>query len=393
MATAFIRTMRSLEADRFQRTLVFPVIFGGLVAIWCGWFFLARIERYEVSNVARLETDQGSYVLQSPTSGRVTSIRLLLGQPVEAGDVLVQLDSNRERLQLAEERARLAALNPELEAHHKETGSLEQARLREHQATSVAVQEALAHYHEAEARARYATNEAKRLKSLRANGLIPEREYAQGDAEAMRREAASEGLKLVAARLESEQATRDSDRDASVNHISAEIESLRGQTTTIAAAIDRLQYDIERRVIRAPARGRLADVAVLRIGAFVQEGDKIGSIVPEGTLRVVAEFLPAAALGRIHPGQRARLRLQGFPWAQYGTIGATVASVGGEIRDGRVRVELNVNAPTSSSIPLQHGMPGEVEIEVERISPATLILRAAGRLVAAPRSTFTSGPP
>jgi multidrug resistance efflux pump len=393
MATAFIRTMRSLEADRFQRPLVFPLLLAGLLAIWCGWFFLARIERYEVSDVARLETDQGSYVLQSPTSGRVISTRLILGQAVEVGDVLVQLDSNREQLQLVEERARLDALNPEREAHDKEAASIEQARLREQHATGVAVQEALAHYREAEARARYAESEAKRLKSLQANGLIPEREYAQGEAEALRRVAASEGLQLVAARLESEQQTRDSDRDASVNHISAQVQSLRGQTTTIAATIDRLQYDIERRRIRAPARGRLAEVAVLRIGAFVHEGDKIGSVVPEGVLRVIAEFVPAAALGRIHPGQPARLRLQGFPWVQYGTISATVAGVAGEVRDGRVRVELAVNALPASSIPIQHGLPGAVEIEVERISPATLILRAAGRLVAAPRSTFTSGAP
>jgi multidrug resistance efflux pump len=393
MATAFIRTMRSLEADRFQRSTVFLLLSTGLLTIWCGWFFLARIERYEVSDVARLETDQGSYVLQSPTSGRVISTRLMLGQAVEAGDVLVQLDSNRERLQLAEERARLAALNPEREARNREAASLEQARLREHQATGVAVQEALAHYREAEALARYAESEAKRLKSLQANGLIPEREYAQGEAEALRRVAASEGFQLVAARLESEQQTRDSDRDAGVNHISAQMQALQGQSTTIAATIDRLQYDIERRLIRSPASGRLAEAAVLRIGAFVHEGDKIGSVVPEGALRVIAEFIPAAALGRIHPGQPARLRLQGFPWAQYGTIGATVASVAGEVRDGRVRVELGVNALPASTIPMQHGLPGAVEIEVEQISPATLILRAAGRLVGAPRSAFSSESP
>lgn len=109
----------------------------------------------------------------------------------------------------------------------------------------------------------------------------------------------------------------------------------------------------------------------------MHEGDKIGSVVPDGTLRIVTEFLPAAALGKIHRGQPARLRLQEFPWAQYGTIGATVSSVAGEVRDGRVRVELGVNPQPASSIPLQHGMPGAVEIEVERISPATLILRAA----------------
>lgn len=40
-----------------------------------------------------------------------------------------------------------------------------------------------------------------------------------------------------------------------------------------------------------------------------------------------AEFAPSSALGRVRPGQRARVRLAGFPWTEYGTISASVASV------------------------------------------------------------------
>jgi membrane fusion protein (multidrug efflux system) len=60
--------------------------------------------------------------------------------------------------------------------------------------------------------------------------------------------------------------------------------------------------------------------------------------------------------------------------------------VAGEIRNGKVRVELAVlagNAAGNSRIPLQHGIPGSVEIEVERISPAVLLLRSAGQAVGA----------
>jgi pyruvate-ferredoxin/flavodoxin oxidoreductase len=105
------------------------------------------------------------------------------------------------------------------------------------------------------------------------------------------------------------------------------------------------------------------------------------------------EFLPPAALGRIRPGQPARLRLQGFPWTQYGSIGAMVSDVASEVRDGRVRVELVIDPRAASPIPLQHGLPGTVEVEVERVSPATLTLRAAGQLVAAPRSAFATQSP
>jgi membrane fusion protein (multidrug efflux system) len=32
-------------------------------------------------------------------------------------------------------------------------------------------------------------------------------------------------------------------------------------------------------------------------------------------------------------------------------------------------------------IPLQHGMPGSLEIEVERVTPAGLVLRSLGKLL------------
>ena len=67
-----------------------------------------------------------------------------------------------------------------------------------------------------------------------------------------------------------------------------------------------------------------------------------------------------------------------------------MTSVASEIRDGRVRVELAAHPDPGSQIPLQHGLPGTVEVQVERISPVMLVLRAAGRLVAEPRSVFGS---
>ena len=76
--------------------------------------------------------------------------------------------------------------------------------------------------------------------------------------------------------------------------------------------------------------------------------------------------------------------LEGFPWTQYGAISATVASVASEVRDGRVRVELALRPNLASPIPLQHGLPGTVEVEVDRVSPAILVLRTAGQLLAVP---------
>jgi membrane fusion protein, adhesin transport system len=101
-------------------------------------------------------------------------------------------------------------------------------------------------------------------------------------------------------------------------------------------------------------------------------------VVPDGEFVVVADFEPSAALGRVRPGQKAQMRLDGFPWAQYGTLGATVTRVGGEIRDNLVRVEFRPQAPVPKDIVLQHGLPGAIEVTLEQVAPAVLLLRSAG---------------
>src|SRR5204862_4061883 len=94
---------------------------------------------------------------------------------------------------------------------------------------------------------------------------------------------------------------------------------------------------------------------------------------------------PQAALGRIAPGQQAKMRLDGFPWTEYGAVPAVVTRVASEVRDGMVRVELAIDGSQPTRIPLQHGLPGSIEVTVERIAPAALVLRTAGRMLSAPR--------
>jgi membrane fusion protein (multidrug efflux system) len=49
-------------------------------------------------------------------------------------------------------------------------------------------------------------------------------------------------------------------------------------------------------------------------------------------------------------------------------------------------VELALDSRSDSRIPLQHGLPGSVEVEIETLSPANLVLRTAGSLLAGPES-------
>ena len=391
MATGFHRTLRRLETSGFRRLLVMIVAATVLLGAWGVWAAVAHVTLYEISSQARLEVDRAVHAVESPAAGRVLESQLALGRDVVAGEVLLRLNAEAEQYALREENEKSAALGPEIAALRAQAVNIEEARQQEARAARVAMDEVRERLREAEAPAQFAVQELARLERLRSEQLIPEREYQRGRSEAERTRAAAESFKFSLVRMEQEQHTRDRDRTAALDQIRAQIARIEGQLRGSRAAVMRFNAEAERYVVRAPASGRLGEVAVLRTGSFVQAGERLCVIVPEGRLIAVAQFAPASAIGRIRTGQAARLRLDGFPWTQYGTVNATVLQAANEIRDGAVRVELAVDSSSNPRVTIEHGLPASVEVAVEQVTPITLLLRSAGALQAAPAVTLQRG--
>jgi multidrug resistance efflux pump len=379
MPTAFSRSMHVLEADGFHRSTWGLLLVTALLGVWAAWFLLVEVTVYAVSQTARLEADRVAHPVEAPMAGQVMATHLIVGQEVQTGDVLIELDDEAQRLQLVEEATGLTALAAQLGALRREVMAEEAVWREARHASTLVLDEARARHREAEVGARSAEEEAELFARLQARNLSSPLDLLRTRAEGHKRRAAAETLRLAVSRQAGEQRTRESDRQALFERLNREATRLDGERATAVATIERLEHEIERRRIRAPMTGRLGEVANLRTGVIVRQGDTLGSVVPPGDLKIIADFLPPTALGRIQPGQRARLRLEGFPWTQYGSIAATVARVANEPRDARIRVELALTRDPRSPIPLQHGLPGTVAVEVERVVPATLVLRAAGK--------------
>lgn len=378
MAAAFGQSMRALAADRGRWSLPGLLMIGALLGGWGAWFVSARVTVYESSQMARLEVDQAVHPIAAPVAGRITVTHLVVGRVVQTGEVLVELDAAAPRLQYEEARAQFAALTAQRQARRQESLAEQAAQQDERQSAPVALDEARARSRETAIAARAAVEQADIYARLDARGLASRLELLRTKAEADQKQAAADALRIAVSRLERDQRTKDSDRTARLRQFHREVTRLDGEIQTAEAALARLEHTIDQMRVRAPITGILGEVAALQPGAVLRQGDTLGVVLPPGTLRVVATFVPAVALGRVQPGQPARLRLDGFPWTQYGSLTATVTSVATEARDGMIRVELHLPAETPTAIPLQHGLPGSVEVEVERVSPATLVLREVG---------------
>jgi len=380
----FPRTLRSLKLDGLRGWSVRLVAAALLLGAWAAWFFLASVTVFAVSNSARLEVDREVYPLEAPVSGRIAEVAAVLDQKVETDEVLFVLEADAQRLELAEEQTRSQALVAQLDVLRQELEASRESLEEWRRAAQAELEVARARLTQAESVARMSTEEEERLAVLHQQGLASEMDLVRARSDAQQQASAVEALRLSASRLQLEQRAAEQERRAAVDKLEREEAQLAGRITTTEATSARLEEQLRRRAIRTPVSGRLGEVSGVQVGSFVDEGDRLATVVPSGEIAAVADFAPREALGRIRPGQGASLRLAGFPSTQYGSITATVARVASEARNGLIRVELTLDTQPPGGVPLEHGLPGTVEVEVERVSPATLVLRALGKLIDRP---------
>lgn len=384
----FPRTLRALVAEREVPLLVAAGLGLALLGAWGAWLGLARLPVLARTSQARVELADRARPLQVLVGGRVLEAWLEVGRPVEAGEPLLVLDSTDVDQRLEQAIQRKEAVDARLEIRRQE---LELARSASDGAQAVgdrSVGEARARLEEAESMALLAEQERDRTETLLTLGAVSEGDGRQARSLAQQRRAAAEGLARALERARLQAGLDQDDRQLRVQQIVGELKDLEGEQAVLQAELARLTWERDQMVLVAEEPGTLAEVEPIPPGSLVAAGARVATLLPRGApspeLVVVAFFPPGEALGRLAPAQPGRLRLTGFPWGQYGSIPLQVERVSSEIRDGLLRVELGVPQDLRTAVPLQHGLPGSVEVEVERARPLDLLLRAAGRMVSAP---------
>jgi membrane fusion protein (multidrug efflux system) len=354
---------------------------GGLVA----WAVAARVPVMKVSSQGRIEPHNAVHRLEPPGAGRVVRSMLNLDEEVKQGDLLIEFDTRSERLEFAQSKATSEALEQEFSVIRDQIANKKAELAASSLVDEITVREAKAREGELAPRHRLAEQRAQ-LAQKSPSGSISELEKLERvtEVDALNHASAAQSLAIV--RIGREQAVRRQTLSAQLLGLKREELRVEGQLRELKASIDRLEYQIERKQYRAPASGRLVDVVELGAGAFIADGQRLGTILAtDAKVRVRARF-PKEVVGMIQPGQRAQLKLDGYPWTIYGTVPATVTRVGTEpgisatpeAIPGTIRVELDIQTPADSRIQMQHGLTATVEIEVARVSPVALLMRAIG---------------
>ncbi len=372
----FQRTLRSIERDRYTRSRLTLLLVLLTLSVWVGWFFVGEVTVREVSTRARIEGRL--HAIEMPVAGTVTVAALQLAAHVDAGDVLVRLRDEPIRIELRRKRLEIQAIEAQLEPLRAEMDEVEAAFEVADRTGKIVSLELLAEARAARAASDHASLVTENLEDLAIQGFASgsELERERANAKSLAQQARASSLRRQRTKLEKEELLIR--ERAQFQSLRKEVASLRGQIASEKQVIESLEHDLRRSVLWATTPGQLTDVEPIVEGTVLAAAEPVATLVEDGSLRGVAYFPPGVAVGRIETGHKAVFKLEAFPWTEYGTVPAHVVAVAREVRDGLVRVELELDEPDGSSIPLQHGLVGTVEVEIEHVPPVTLVIRALG---------------
>src|SRR5688572_6898729 len=163
MSASFPRTLRALQTDGMTPTMLGLTLITALIAFWGCWLVLGRVSVYEVSATARLESER-VHPVAATVGGRIVASYLSLAREVRSGDVLLEIEADRERFETTEERRRLAALTGQLAAFQTQIPAEEHAITLAGRAARVGLSQASENLVAAEASARQAQDHYDRVR-------------------------------------------------------------------------------------------------------------------------------------------------------------------------------------------------------------------------------------
>ncbi|CAM2065457.1 HlyD family efflux transporter periplasmic adaptor subunit [Sulfidibacter corallicola] len=376
MSSPFSQTTRALAGDTHKLTKVLAFLGLLAAALWFSWFLGGSVPVHETAS-ARVVIRNDPYPVSPVRDGRVRRHQLGLNREVAKGDPLVELDDTQASMNRAAEEARMRQLARRDDQVRIELEALAELVAQREKTASLQLEEARIEARRQETQVALLEDSLARSKTLYERGELAELAYLREESEL---EEAGQKLQLLEVKVQRHLAEhRETQREQARERIKLEGErdSIASELQASKANLGRLEHEQDQFVVRAPASGILVEVSNLSEGAFVESGQVLGSLLVEEKLTVRAWFDPASSLGKLHPGDPATMRLQGFPWVQYGQLTLSVTNVAGERRNGLIRVDFRVDdAP--AAIHLQHGMPGQVIVTTEQVSPFTLLLRTIG---------------
>jgi hemolysin D len=319
------------------------------------WSYFGKVDE-EVVTRGKVIPDGMVKVIQPSDTGVIRAIHVEEGQRVKEGDLLIELDPTITQAEvessgksLAINRSDMARLKAELRGEEIRgfgkgqdkllllQTDLKQAREAEHKAKvealelvvsqkKIALQSAEESILKLVKSVELVSKQEEAYRQLAEKGYASMMEHLQRQKELVRTEKELDEQRKLADQI------RDGLKEAEKNLEALKKErerSILGEIVEKERAITVLEGEFTKASRRSqlerlysPVNGTVHGLATHTIGGVVTSAQPIISIVPEGTPLIVEAMALNQDIGFIHPGQKAELKLDTFPFQKYGTIDA-----------------------------------------------------------------------
>lgn len=364
---AFSPAMLALQGaapSPLPRTVLWMIVLlVGCTVVW------ATFGRLDVVSVAEGKLIPQSYlqVSQPADGGIVRDILVSEGQLVEAGQVLARLDpqfsdSDNRQIQndLQQRRLQIARIEAELEGRSLRVAGdyppdlLAQTRAqlganRRAYFDALNAQRSVRMRAEQDLRSAEASEERLRLtapiyaaqeegwKKLADEGFAGKLQAL--DRERLRIENEQE-LQAQTHTVAALRATIQEADQRAAQITSTYRQQLEAERIDVSAEVRRLEETWQKQArrhelleVRAPGAGIVKDLATHTVGAVVQPGTVLFTIVPNGEALRAEVWIPNADIGFVREDQRVRVKVAAYPFEKYGMVDGLVRHVGADASD------------------------------------------------------------
>ena len=131
--------------------------------------------------------------------------------------------------------------------------------------------------------------------------------------------------------------------------------------------------------VNMPVAGMVAELKVANAGELVTVGQVVATVVPDGVPLVVEAAVPNRDIGFVKPGIEGRIKVEAYPFQQFGTLRGRVRTVlPGLGRENNFTVRLDLVdtrlAAGDTALPLFPGLAVDAELFTSRQRLITMIL-------------------